>query len=227
MGKYLRIWNLSHLFAQGVSKRTPVFGLFPKKLFEKFVPSPIPTGRGQMHPLNGKIFPNEKPPHSFGQRVPKCTPIFGLSSKNFLRKFIPSLVHTGKYQIIGCFWKIFYLVKSPLTYLELQSQMTPYFTEKMRKYFLGCGCFIFLAPKNPFTYSHRERPNAHPESQKIFTPSLIWNWEIKTQPVFQKKGKNFFEKTVCLKNIPSLVPTGRGYLGIAISKKGKKICPPT
>ena len=195
MGKYLRIWNLSHLFAQGVSKRTPVFGLFPKKLFEKFVPSPIPTGRGQMHPLNGKIFPNEKPPHSFGQRVPKCTPIFGLSSKNFLRKFIPSLVHTGKYKIIGCFWKIFYLVKSPLTYLELQSQMTPYFTEKMRKYFLGCGCFIFLAPKNPFTYSHRERPNAHPESQKIFTPSLIWNWEVKTHPVFQKKGKKICPPT--------------------------------
>ena len=43
----------------------------------------------------------------------------------------------------------------------------------------------------PFTYSHWEQPNAHPESQKIFTPSLIWNWSVKTQPVFQKKGKKF------------------------------------
>ena len=46
------------------------------------------------------------------------------------------------------------------------------------------------------------------------------------QPVFQKKQKNFFEKTVYLKNIPSLVPTGRGRLGTVILKKGKKICPP-
>ena len=68
--------NPSHLFAQRVSKCTPVFGLSPEKLFEKFIPPPIPTGKSQMHPLNGKIFPNEKPPHSFGQRVPKCTPIF-------------------------------------------------------------------------------------------------------------------------------------------------------
>ena len=71
--------------------------------------------------------------HSFGQRVPKCTPIFGLSSKNFLRKFIPSLVPTGKYQIIGCFWKIFYLVKSPLTYLELRDQNATCFSEKRQK----------------------------------------------------------------------------------------------
>ena len=49
------------------------------------------------------------------------------------------------------FLKIFYLVKSPLTYLELQSQMTPYFTEKMRKYFLsGCGSFYFSCPEKPF-----------------------------------------------------------------------------
>ena len=32
---------------------------------------------------------------------------FEASPKNFLRKFIPSLVPTGKYQIIRCFWKFF------------------------------------------------------------------------------------------------------------------------
>ena len=122
-----------HSFGQRGPKCTPIFGLSPKKFLRKFIPSPIPTGRGQMHPLNGKIFPNEKPPHSFGQRGPKCTPIFGLSSKNFLRKFISSLVPTGKYQIIGCFWKIFYLVKSPLTYLELRSRNAPCFSEKKQK----------------------------------------------------------------------------------------------
>ena len=46
------------------------------------------------------------------------------------------------------------------------------------------------------------------------------------QPVFQEKQKNFFKKTVYLKNIPSLVPTERGHLGIVIPKKAKKICPP-
>ena len=34
--------------------------------------------------LNGKIFPNEKPPHSFGQRVTKCTPIFEIFEEKFL-----------------------------------------------------------------------------------------------------------------------------------------------
>ena len=90
----------SHLFGIERSKRTLFFRKKAKNFFEKTIclkniPSLVPTGRGQMHPLNGKIFPNEKPPHSFGQRGPKCTPIFGLSSKNFLRKFIPSLVPTG------------------------------------------------------------------------------------------------------------------------------------
>ena len=135
----------------------------------------------------------KKPIHSFGQRVPKCTPNFRLSSKNFLRKFIPSLVPTGKHQIIGCFWKIFYLVKSPLTYLELHSQMTPYFTEKMRKYFLsGCGRLYFCFPQKVSSLIPTENSKMHTLNlKKFFVPSLIWNWEVKTHPVFQKKGKKF------------------------------------
>ena len=88
--------------------------------------------------------------HSFGQRGAKCTPIFEIFQEKF-----------------------FIYRKYSLTYLELQSQMTPYFTEKNEKIFFGCGCFILLAPKTPFTYSHWEKPNAHPKSQKIFYPSLI------------------------------------------------------
>ena len=38
----------------------------------------------------------------------------------------------------------------------------------------------------------------------------------------QEKQKKFFEKTVCLKSIPSLVPTWKGCLGTVILKKGKK-----
>jgi len=43
---------------------------------------------------------------------------------------------------------------------------------------------------------------------------------------FSGKTEKLFKKTVYLKNIPSLVPTERGHLGIVVPKKGKKICPP-
>ena len=147
--------------------------------------------------------------------------------KKFFEKSYPFTCSHWEVQNYRVFMKIFYLVKSPLTYLELQSQMTPYFTEKMRKYFYSVGSGFTFLPKKPLHLFPLGTAECTPWIAKNFIPSLIWNWEIKTQPVFQKKGKNFFEKTVCLKNIPSLVPTGRGYLGIVISKKGKKICPPT
>ena len=47
-----------------------------------------------------------------------------------------------------------------------------YDERKNEKIFFGCGCFILLALKTPFTYSHWERSNAHPKSQKFFIPSL-------------------------------------------------------
>ena len=52
--------NPSHLFAQRVSKGTPVFWLSPKKLFEKFTLPPIPTRNSQLHLPNWKMFPNGK-----------------------------------------------------------------------------------------------------------------------------------------------------------------------
>ena len=68
--------NPSHLFAQRVSKCTPVFWLSPEKLFEKFIPPSIPTGKSQMHTLNRKKF---LPLHLFG---------IGRSKRNlFFRKF--------------------------------------------------------------------------------------------------------------------------------------------
>ena len=125
----MRIKKTLHSFGQRGPKCTPIFGLSPKKFLRKFIPSPIPTGRGQMHPLNGKIFPNEKPPHSFGQRVPKCTPNFRLSPKNFLRKFVPSLVPTENSQMHTLNLEKFY----PFTYLELRGQNAPCFSEKRPK----------------------------------------------------------------------------------------------
>jgi len=67
--------------------------------------------------------------------------------------------------------------------------MTPYFPEKMRKYFFGCGCFSLLVPKNPFTYSHRERSNAHPEAQKILPLHLFGIERSKRTLFFRKQAK--------------------------------------
>ena len=52
--------------------------------------------------------------------------------------------------------------------------MTPYFTEKMRKYFFGCRCFILLAKKVP-SLIPTENGQMHPLISKKFIPSLIWN----------------------------------------------------
>lgn len=89
--KWENIWefeNLSLLFAQGVSKRTPVFGLFPKKLFEKFIPSPIPTGKSQMHTLNRKKF---LPLHLFGIERSKRN-LFFRKFEKFLKRLSVSKI---------------------------------------------------------------------------------------------------------------------------------------
>ena len=87
-----------------------------------------------------------------------------------------------------------------------KSKRTLFLRKNFEKYFLfGCGTAYFTYLKSPFTYLEFERQNA---------------------TCFLEKTENFFEKAVYLKNIPSLVPTGRGHLGIVIPKKGKKICPP-
>ena len=77
--------------------------------------------------------------HSFGQRVPKCTPIFEIFHENF-------------YKILFC--------KDPLTYLELQGKMTSYFSEKSKNIFLPLQDDLFLLPKSPFTYLELEGQNA-------------------------------------------------------------------
>ena len=81
-------------------------------------------------------------------------------------------------------------VKEPFTYLELGSRNAPCFHKKFEKYFLfGCGTAYF-------TYLEFEYQNATSFSEKV---------------------EKIFEKAVYFKNIPSLVPAGRG--GRVILKK--------
>ena len=144
-----------------------------------------------MHPLNGKIFLNEKTSSLIWTKGAEMHTQFQAFSKKFFDKIYPftcSHWETPNYRV---FLKNFLSDKIPLTYLELQVSMTPYFTEKMRKYFLsGCGSFIFLAPKNPFTYSHWEQPNAPPKSQKIY-PFTYLELRGQNAPCFsEKRQKN-------------------------------------
>ena len=85
--------------------------------------------------------------HSFGQRGAKCTPIFEIFQEKF-----------------------FYLPKISPHLFGITKPNDTLFHRKNEKIFFGCGCFILLASKKPFTYSHWEQPNAHPKSQKIFYP---------------------------------------------------------
>lgn len=144
-----------------------------------------------MHLPNWKMFPNGK---------------------------IFSLIWTKGTEMHTHFWdflrKIFILWKALLTYSELQSQMTPYFTEKMRKYIFRLREALFCLPrKSSLTYSHRERSNAHPEAQKILPLHLFGIERSKRTLFFRKKAKKLPANTGGHKKIPT------GALPM-----GKKIC---
>ena len=106
-----------------------------------------------MHPLNGKIFPNEKPPHSFGQRGPKCTPIFGLSSKKFFEKiylFTCSHWEVPNYRV---FLKNFLSGKKPSHLFGIERSKRNLFFRKKAKIFLKRR----FVSKHPLTCSHWQR----------------------------------------------------------------------
>ena len=154
----------------------------------------IPTGRGQTHPLNGKnIWEFEKSFHLFPLGRAKLSGVF---EKFFVLQKILSLIWTKGAEMHTHFWgflrKIFNRWKYPLTYLELQSQMTPYFTEKRRKYFLVAGA-LFCFPQKVSSLIPTERSQMHTLNlKKFFILSLIWNWEAETHPAFTKILKNIF-----------------------------------
>ena len=74
-----------------------------------------------MHPLNGKNIYGLKTPFThLDKGCRNAHPFPGFFSKNFLRKNLP------------------------FTYLELQSQMTPYFSEKLKIFFVLLRDDLFL-----------------------------------------------------------------------------------
>lgn len=181
--------------------------------------------RANGNPKREKYFEFEKPSHLFPLGRAKLSGVF---EKIFCFAKDP-FTHLDKggrnaHPFPSFFSKIFWEKILPFTYLELQSQMTPYFTEKMRKYFLsGCWMAYFYLPKislhlfgirrlkrtlflrniwkvffkrifrlkKHLSLIPTGRGQMHTLNPKnFFTPSLIWNWNAKTQPVFKKKFEN-------------------------------------
>ena len=189
-----------------------------------------------MHNLNRKIFAYLKNPFT-------CSHWESANYRVFLKSFLSDennpFTHLDKggrnaHPFPSFFSKIFWEKILPFTYLELQSQMTPYFTEKMRKYFFGCRCFILLAKKSPFTYSHWEWPNAPPNLKKIY-PFTYLELRSRNAPCFHKKFEKYFvfgcgTAYFCLSkksfHLFGIGVSKRNLFQRKIFEKDKKICPP-
>ena len=123
-----------------------------------------------MHTLTRKIFAYLKNPFT-------CSHWESANYRVFLKSFLSDennpFTHLDKggrnaHPFPSFFSKIFWEKILPFTYLELQSQMTPYFTEKMRKYFFGCRCFILLAKKVPSLIPTEKRQVASLNQKNIW-----------------------------------------------------------
>lgn len=112
--------------------------------------------------------------------------------KKFFEKSYPFTCSHWEVQNYRVFMKIFYLVKSPLTYLELQSQMTPYFTEKIRKYFFRLRALYFACPEKAFSLIPTESSKTHTLNRKKFLPIHLFGIGVlKRTLFFRKKAKKF------------------------------------
>ena len=175
-----------------------------------------------MTTLNGKnIWEFEIPFHLFAQGVSKCTPIFRLSLKNFYKnlsfhlfplgraklsgvfeKFfvlqkIPSLIWTKGGEMHTHFWdfprKIFYLPKMSPHLFGITKPNDTLFHGKKEKIFFLLQVLYFACFEKPLSLIPTGRGRMHTLNlKKFFVPSLIWNWEAETHPVFTKILKNIF-----------------------------------
>lgn len=157
-------------------------------------PSLIPTGKRQVASLNGKnIWEFEIPFHLFAQGVSKCTPIFGLSLKNFYKNLSFHLFPLGRAKLSGVLKRFFILQKTPSLIWTKGGEMHTHFRAFSRKFF-----------------------------EKKFCPSLIWNYKAKWHPISRKKGENIFSVAGALfcfpQKVSSLIPTGKGPIPTLFQK---------
>ena len=216
----MRIWKVLSLVPTGKSK---IIGCFWKIFcFTKDPFTHLDKGGRNAHPFlrfsKKNFLSTENIPSLIWNYKAKWHPI----SQKKMRKYFsvvgalfcllrkpPSLIPTGRSQMHTLNLKKFFI---PSLIWNWNAKTHPVFTKILKNIFsiegLDSAC-----SKSPFTYSHWEQPNAPPKSQKIFIPSLIWNWDAKMQHVFQKNRKNFLKKLFISKTSPHLFPLGEGVWG--------------
>ena len=146
---------------------------------------------------------------------------FQAFSKKFFEKIYPFTCSHWEAPIYRVFIKNFLSGKIPLTYLELQSQMTPYFTEKMRKYFLVAGALFCLLWKLP-SLIPTGRGRMHTLNLKNFLSLHLFGIEKPKRTLFlQKFWKIFFRLRALIllaQKVPSLIPTGKRQIPTLFQK---------
>lgn len=130
----------------------------------------------------------KKPLHSFGQRVPKCTPNFRLSPKNFLRKFIPSPIPTGNSQMHTLNRKKFL----SLHLFGITSLNDTLFHRKNEKiFFIRLRALYFACPEKAFSLIPTENSKMHTLNRNKFLPLHLFGIGVsKRNLFFRKKAKN-------------------------------------
>ena len=158
-------------------------------------PSLIPTEKRQVTTLSGKnIWEFEIPFHLFAQWVSKCTPIFGLSLKNFYKNLSFHLFPLGRAKLSGVFEKFFVLQKILSLIWTKGVEMHTHFWDFPRQ--------IFYLPKiSPHLFGIT-KPNDtlfHRKNERIF---------------FSVAGALF----CLLWKLPSLIPTGKRQIPTLFQK---------
>ena len=102
-----------------------------------------------------------------------------------------SLIWTKGAEMHTHFWgflrKIFIRWKDLLTYSELQSQMTPYFTEKMRKCFFRLWVLYFCFPQKVSSLIPTENSQMHTLNLEKFLPFAYLELRGQNGPCFSEK----------------------------------------
>ena len=180
-----------------------------------------------MASLNQKnIWEFEKSFHLFPLGRAKLSGVF---EKFFVLQKTPSLIWTKGVEMHTHFWgflrKIFIRWKYPLTYLELQSQMTPCFAEKWENIFL-LRVLYFACSEKPLHLFPLGTAKCTPKISKNFLSLHLFGIGMpKRNLFFRKNRKNFLKRLFVSKTSHHLFPLGEGVWG-GNSEKRQKICPP-
>ena len=145
-----------------------------------------------MHPLNGKIFLNEKTSSLIWTKGAEMHTQFQAFSKKFFEKIYPFTCSHWEAPIYRVFMKNFLSGKIPLTYLELQVSNDTLFHRKNEKiFFIRLRALYFACPEKAFSLIPTENSKMHTLNRKKFLPLHLFGIGVsKRNLFFRKKAKN-------------------------------------